>query len=309
VQVRHGILAVHTLNRAAPSEMPGLWSETSWLDAWQSTSLDVAMPVAVLHASTDNTWYYVRSEIAFGWVPARNVALADRRDLARYDSAKDFIVATGHTVPVYADNAFTVQITDLYLGSRVKLDRSTGAGYQVSMPFRGPDGSFQTVPGWVKPDATVYVGYQSFTQRNVIETFFRLLYRPYGWADSNHEWDCCGATRVVLRTFGIKTGRWTSFELHATDHVHTFKRETPKERKTAILDTCAPGACLVGNAGHICLYIGEVDGRYYVIHQGGYSYNDADGIRRHFRRVNVNDMELEGGSNIADFTEITELKP
>ncbi|HUT63171.1 MAG TPA: SH3 domain-containing protein [Anaerolineae bacterium] len=306
---QYGILIKHTLNRVLPTHQAAYSSATSWLDMLQSTSLDVAMPVAVLHTSKDNDWYYVRSEIAFGWVPAENVAIGSPKVLRDYVTAKDFIVATTYKVPVYADKEFKSFIADIYIGSRIKLLGKTTSGYNVLMPFRKMDGTFDTVSAWVKPDARVSVGNQPFTQRTIIDTFFTLLYRPYGWADSHHEFDCCGSIRVLLRTFGIVTGRWTSFELHATDHVIAFPRKTPNEKKYELLKQCEPGICLVGNAGHINLYLGEVDGRHYVIHQGGYSYTGEDGTRLHFRRVNVNDTELEGGSNISSWTEITTLKP
>ena len=141
-------------------------------------------------------------------------------------NAPDFIVATTHTVPVYGDAQFDTFMVDLYLGSRVTLAKKSVTGYEVVVPYRRPDGSFATATGWVKPDASVSVGYQSFTQRTVIATAFNMLYRPYSWADGLHEWDCCGMMREVLRTFGIKTGRWTSYELHATDHVISFPRKT-----------------------------------------------------------------------------------
>ncbi|MCD6307800.1 MAG: SH3 domain-containing protein, partial [Candidatus Latescibacteria bacterium] len=253
---RYGILVRHTLNRVLPTNEAAYGSPRSWLDALQSTSLDVAMPVAVLHSSKDNTWYYVRSEIAFGWVPAENVALGSAKDIRAYLDAKDFIVATEYNVPVYGTRDFNGFIENLFIGSRVKLANESSGGYRVEMPFRLSDGSFTTVSGWVKPGAKVSVGYQPFTQRNIITTMFNLLYRPYGWADSNHEFDCCGAIRVVLRTFGIKTGRWTSFELHATDHVIAFPRKTPVEKKYELIKGCDPGICLVGNAGHISMYIG-----------------------------------------------------
>ena len=88
-----------------------------------------------------------------------------------------------------------------------------------------------------------------------------------------------------------------------------FPRDTPKEKKYELLDGCEPGICLVGDGGHISMYLGEVDGRHYVIHQSGYSYTDENGDRLNVKRVNVNDTELEGGSNIEKWTEITTLKP
>jgi hypothetical protein len=267
------------------------------------------MPVAILHASKDKTWLYVRSEIAFGWVPAEHVAIGSAKDLKQYDDSRDILVALEYNVPVYGDRNFESFIVNLFIGSKVKLIKNSASGYTVLIPFRNPDASFTTAEGWIKKDAKVSVGYQPFTQRNIISTMFNMLYRPYGWADSNHEYDCCGAIRVVLRTFGIKTGRWTSFELHATPHVTAFTRKTEKEKKYELLKGREPGITLVGNSGHICMYLGEVEGRHYVIHQGGYSYKGEDGVTYHFRRVNVNDTELEGGSNITGWTEISTIQP
>ncbi len=309
VTPKYGILVQQTLNRAVPTNQAGYGSPRSWLDEFQSTSLDLAMPVAILHASKDGRWLYVRSEIAFGWVPAENVAIGSAVELQRYDAAKDILVGLDYTVPVYGDPGFQRFQVDLYIGSKVKLVGNTAAGYNVLVPVRKPDGSFAAAEGWVKKDARVSVGYQPFTRRNMISTMFTLLYRPYGWADSNHEYDCCGSLRVVLRTFGIKTGRWTSFELHATPHVIAFDRKTDKAKKYELLKGSDPGITLVGNSGHICMYLGEVDGRHYVIHQGGYSYKGDDGVTYHFRRVNVNDTELEGGSNIGGWSEISTIRP
>ena len=306
---KYGILVKQTLNRAAPTNQAGYGNPRSWLDEFQSTSLDLAMPVAILHASKDKTWLYVRSEIAFGWVPAEHVAIGSAKDLKQYDDSRDILVALEYNVPVYGDRNFGSFIVNLFIGSKVKLIKNSASGYTVLIPFRNPDASFTTAEGWIKKDAKVSVGYQPFTQRNIISTMFNMLYRPYGWADSNHEYDCCGAIRVVLRTFGIKTGRWTSFELHATPHVTAFTRKTEKEKKYELLKGREPGITLVGNSGHICMYLGEVEGRHYVIHQGGYSYKGEDGVTYHFRRVNVNDTELEGGSNITGWTEISTIQP
>ena len=57
------------------------------------------------------------------------------------------------------------------------------------------------------------------------------------------------------------------------------------------------------------MYLGKVDGNYYVIHQSGYSYHDDQGTELRVGRVIVNDTELEGGSNIERFTEISTFKP
>jgi hypothetical protein len=306
---RYGILVAHTLNRVLPSNEVMYGSPDGWTDSNQSTALDTFSPVAVLHASPNADWYYVRSELAFGWIPAGNVAFGSPKEIEQYTNSKDFIVSLVHKVPVYSDKEFKNFATDLYMGEKAKLTKKTSEGYQVVIPSRKGNASLEFITAWVKPDAKVNVGYQAYTQRNVLNTIFSLLYRPYGWADQSNERDCCGTQKAVLRTCGILTGRWTSHELHSSDHVYAFPRNTPKEVKYKYLDTCESGITLIGNAGHIIMYLGKVDDKYFVIHQGGYGYTDDKGVRRPYERVNVNDSELEGGSNVNGWTEITEMKP
>ena len=306
---KYGILVKQTLNRALPTNQGGYGDPNGWHDQFQSTSLDLAMPVAILHSSTDKTWLYVRSEIAFGWIPAENVATGSVKELQKYTDSKDILVACEYNVPVYSENTFETFIENLYIGSYVKLIKSTSSGYNVLLPVRKSDGSFATASGWVKKDAKASVGFQPYTQRNAINTMFSLLYRPYGWADCQHEYDCCGSQRVVFRTFGIKMGRWTSFELHSTPHVIAFDAKTPLEKKYELLKGREPGITLVGDRNHIAMYLGDVNGQHFVIHQSGYSYKGDDGKTYQYNRVNVNDTELDGGSNIKGYTEISTIKP
>jgi len=300
----YGILTAYTLNRILPTNLPALGGACGWLDLMQSASFDYGTPVAVLHASADIDWYYVRGETAFGWVPASQVAFGTPAEIGKLAYSDNFIVVTEHKIPLYANKAFSAFITDVYMGSRLALRKKDASGYEVLVPYRNADGSLTTVSGWVKPDADVTIGYQPFTQRNILNTIFNLLYRPYGWADSNYERDCCGTIRAVYKTFGIFLPRWTTHQLHSGVRVLAFPENTPKERKYQLLDSCEPAVSLVGNQGHICMYLGKVDGTYYVIHQSGYSYHTDNGTEMMVRRVNVNDTELEGGSNIDSWTEI-----
>ena len=307
---RYGIIAVHSMNRILPTDEKAYGRTDQWyIRGLQVTSSDVAMPVAVLHESKDKDWYYVRSEIAFGWVKAVNVAIGSPEEIRDYVNARDFIVALTHKIPVYSSNKFDSFVTHLYMGSRFKLVEKTNQGYHVLLPFRKPDGFLEIVDGWVKPDANVSIGYQPFTQRNIINNLFNLLYSPYSWNDADHEWNCCGYTRVVLRTFGILAGNWPAFQIHYTNHVVVFPADTPREEKYKHLEKCDPGLTLVGHDGHINVYLGKVNGSYYVIHMGGYDYTAEDGTVMMFRRVNVNDTELEGSYNIDNWTKISPMRP
>jgi hypothetical protein len=176
------------------------------------------------------------------------------------------------------------------------------------MPFRKADGRLETAVGWLRPEADVTVGFQPYTQANVIRTMFRLLNRPYGWADSEHDRDCCGSIRTVLKTFGIITPRWTTHELHYTDHVYAFPRTLANEKKYELVSKCEPGITMIGHGGHIIMYLGAVDGAHFVIHSNGYSYSDETTEYR-IARVGITDTEIDGGSKVDTWTEISVFKP
>lgn len=309
VKPRYGILVRNTFNRVVPTNEKVYTSQFGWLDMFQNADLDEGMPVAILHVSKNGDWYYVKSEYAFGWVSADNVAEGSVQEIKRLAEPDNFIVALAHKVPVYAGGDFKIWIMDLYQGSRLPLVKKSSSGYEVRVPYRQADGSLKAVTGWVKPGADVNIGFQEYTQRNVITTIFRLLNRPYGWVGTDHERDCVGAIKSVFGTFGIFVPRWTTFELYYSDHVTSFPANTPKEVKYRYLDQCEPGITVCGFNWHVVLYLGEVDGVHYVIHQNGYSYHDAEGNEVRVGRVSVNHSELEGGADIARWTELSVFKP
>jgi hypothetical protein len=309
VEPRTGILVEHTLNRAAPIATPAHNAQFGWLDMFAIGSFETGAPVAVLHTSADGAWHYIRAEFMYGWVPAVSVAFAPPRNIRRLAESDRFIVVLPHKLSVFGDRERRTILAEVYQGTRLVIASRTADGYRVLVPFRKPDGSLLAAEGWVAPDADVSVGYQPFTQANVIRTMFRLLNRPYGWHDSYHERDCCGAIRTVLKTFGIITPRGTTHELHSSDHVICFTKETPREVKYRQLDTCEPAITMCGFTGHIVMYLGKVDGSYFVIHSNGYSYHDADGTEVKIARVGVCDTEIEGGSNIGEWTELATFKP
>ncbi|MFA6472848.1 MAG: hypothetical protein WCU00_12490, partial [Candidatus Latescibacterota bacterium] len=97
--------------------------------------------------------------------------------------------------------------------------------------------------------------------------------------------------------------------LHNASRVFAFPKGTPKDFLYRTLDACPPGITLCGQRAHVVMYLGKVDGVSYVIHSNGYSYHDKDGAEIRIARVDVNDTEMEGGSFIGDWTEISVLKP
>ncbi len=309
VRPEYGILVRHTLHRIMPTNEQTFWSQNAWQDLFQVTGLETGEPVAILHRSKRGDWLYVRTTMSFGWVPRDNVAVASAARVREIVDARSFLMSLDHRAPVYRDRARTDWVNDLFMGAKIPLAEKTAAGYRVRVPVRGSDGKLEVIDGWVASDAAVSAGYQPFTRRNMIETSFRVLGRPYGWAGSCHERSCSELVRTVLKTFGIRVARGMLMEINYADTVYSMKESTPPAEKYRVLDSCGAGATLCGSRQHIVIYLGKVDGRHYVIHSNGYSYHDPDGTEIRVGRVSVNDMELEGGSDIRTITDISTFSP
>jgi len=282
----------HTTARLYPTAEPA-YRMRGYLDDNSITSLDIGMPVAVLHASKTGDYLFVMSPIAWGWVPARDIAYGNAGEIGRYARRRRFVVAVDHRVPCYSDRWCAVYQGSLSMGERVALKEKTERGFLVEVPVRRHDGWLAFEDGWIRSDAAVHEGWLPYTQRNVIATAFRLLGRPYGWHDSWNERDCGGIMRVIFNCFGFTLPRYWSYEQLCTDHATHVGEIRDVAEKNRMLSGMPAGITFTGTTGHIGLYLGSVDGKPYAIHQCGWNY-ERDGKEYKMARVVVSDYENIG---------------
>jgi len=295
IRPRKAVLVRHSSARLYPTAEPG-YRMRNYLDDINVTSLDIGMPVAVLHVSKTGDYFFVMSPIAWGWVPAQDVAFGPEKKIRIFQEADTFIVITGHREPFYADEKCTIIAGTLSMGERLPLKKNTGEALCVSVPVRNFDGSLAVKKGWIRRSEYVHEGWLPYTQRNVIETAFRLLGRPYGWHDSWGERDCGGIMRVIFNCFGFTLPRYWSFQQLCTDNAvyvgdRTDRADTAE--KASQLCSLPAGITLTGTTGHIGLYVGNVDGKPYAIHQCGWNYTEGD-TEYKMARVVVSDYESVG---------------
>ncbi len=292
IRPRTGMIVRHTSVRLYPTAESG-FAMRNYLDDINATSLDIGMPVAVLHSSRAGDFHFVMSPIAWGWVSAADIAFAPASKINTFRGSKDFIVIMEHRCPFFTDSGYSAHAGYLYMGEKLPMDGRTADGYRVLVPVREYDGSLSLRKGHVRAGETVSEGYPAYTPRNVITTAFRLLGRPYGWHDSWDERDCGGILRVVFNCFGITLPRYWSFEQLHSDHATYVGDITDMGEKARKLGTMPAGITLTGSTGHIGLYLGSVDGKPYSIHQCGWNYKEGD-VEYKMARVVVSDYEHIG---------------
>ncbi len=291
VQRRFGITVKRGNLRLFPTSIPG-YSDTVWeIDYFQPGGIYGAYPVSIIYKSVDGNFLYVESAIGRGWIAAGDIAVAEREEIRMLTEDTDFLMATGHKVPIYGDSSFKSFIRYFYFSSTIPLVKHDRKGYVVKIPYRKTDGSLGVANGYVKPGADVHIGYLPYTKRNVITQIFKLLNQPYGWGEILNNRDCSGTMRVLLRCFGIIAGKGPSFILSASDHRVYINPDLSVEEKMAEVAKIEPVITMAGTDGHIVLYLGKAhNGKLYFIHQGGWGYDEGD---QHFivNRVTVNSAE------------------
>ncbi|MFC1607745.1 SH3 domain-containing protein [Candidatus Latescibacterota bacterium] len=289
IERRFGIFVNHINVRIFPTDVPG-YSDTQWeLDYFQSTGTCLGNPVAVLHQSTDGEFLYVESPITRGWVSTTDVAFADRDDISALTEDTNVLMAAEHTVPVYSDPSCRNFSRYMYMSATMPYIGRNGDGYIVKMANRLNDGSLGLTNGYIRPGADVHIGRLSYTKRNIINQLFKLLNKPYGFHDQDNKRSCAGTMRILLRCFGIITGRTPSFLLSAPDEQFYMNPGLSTDLKIAEADKLEPVITMAGNAFHIVLYLGKArNGELYFMHQAGWGYDDDDGRHLIVNRTSLN---------------------
>jgi len=293
---RFGLVVNHTNVRQYPTSVPGYHDIGVMLDRFQITDLHIGYPVAVLHESADGDFLLAETPLAVGWIPAADVALADRETVRSMAYPKKFLMGCADKVPVYGDAARKNFARFLHMSETMPLaggaavsGAAPSGGYTVRMGYRTPDGSLGIAAGYLKPDADVHEGWLPYTKRTVLTQMFKLLNTPYGWHGQDNKRDCVGTLRVVFRCAGLETGRAIS---RASDNRVPVDPKLSDTEKTAIVSGIEPVITVASNPGHTALLLGKArNGKLYFMHQGGWGYKNEKGEKLIVNRVSINCVE------------------
>ncbi len=269
-------------------------------DQLQFTLLKLWTPVAIYHTSSDGRWYYVQATYSRGWVKAKDIAVfSSREKLRSFIKSGDILVVTGESTPIYDAADFSAVIQRPSMGTVLPLSRETSNAYVVWMPVRGGDGGAILEEAYVSVQSDASVGFLPYTQRNVIRQAFKLLGARYGWGGTYGGRDCSGFTHDVFLTVGIDMPRSSQGQGFIGIQYSQFEPFEYAEAKTQFLQEALPGVTLLRMPHHQMLYLGEENGKFYVIHSTWaerISYTSDEKIR--INQVVVSDLSLNGNSRI-----------
>jgi hypothetical protein len=189
-----------------------------------------------------------------------------------YDEAKERIVTTGSFINVYGDPSLQQVVFLSQMGNSFPIlnppciTERNDSYYLIKIPFRETDGQLTFRKGFIPRNGDVHFGFLPYTQENVGRQAFKMLHQPYGWGEMFGARDCSRFIMDLFNTFGILMPRNSKHQAMIGKSLGEIEGKEIKE-KQKVLDQAVPLATLLRLPGHIMLYLGKENGRYYVIHQ------------------------------------------
>lgn len=305
--VRYAVAVERTTLQVFPSANP-IWDDPADHDFnYQYLSaVQVNDPMLIYSTSRDGKYYLARSRDCSGWIPAQDVALCKNRAewLAAWDlPAEKLLVVYGNKE--YTDESFTAPETArrmLAQGTKLELvtdlapdqlvnNRSAYHNYVVYLPVRLKDGSYEKRMALIPETAKVSVGYLPLTEKNIAMVMLNNLGDAYGWGGMMDVEDCSGLVRTVYACFGLEIGRNGNWQWNMNMEKIDMANMSVEEKRL-ILDEMPIGSALCF-PGHEVMYLGKVDGKYYVISTVSSIMSPDTGKRLRTRDVMINTLDVK----------------
>lgn len=287
------------------------------IDRFQESALFPGTPVVVTHQSADGEWLFVVSPRYAAWIEADAVAEGTRDQVFEYVDQAPYRVVTGDKV----ETVFTreqPQLSELQLDMGVRvpladvpLDETVNGQHPytswiLELPVRGDDGRLAFAPALLQKKEDSAADYLPLTRANLIRQAFRFLGERYGWGHSYNGRDCSGFVSEIYRSMGVQIPRNTSAQSvsPAFGRVHFDDASTRAERMAAV--AAMDVGDLIYIPGHVMMYVGDIDGMPYVIHDtngGGYLGADGEIHSLHLNAVSLTPLLPLRGSKDHDYVD------
>lgn len=291
----------------------------SFYDESLNSSVLMNEPVIVLHQTADATWYYVMTSYCCGWVPVTNIAFCHSyEEWNKYRNPEDFIIV--------AENKFNLDYdfmndriseVEVSMGTKLQLvpvseyskseeGREAFDNYIVRIPDRSQGGFLMFHNAYIPLRHSVSLGYVPYTRENLLKIAFTSLGERYGWAGMFDARDASQFVMELYRCFGFDLPRATPALLPMNAPTIDMT-DMSVEHKKSILKYTPAGSILL-MPGFAMIYLGEVDGKYYVISSSGENIYSTSSKVMQTQGVSVYDLDTKRKNGVSLIDAITKIK-
>lgn len=275
VTARYGVTVKRVLMRTWPSQA-GSFSKPSdrRIDYFVETAAYPAEPVVVYHTSADGQWLFAGIYNYRAWIPADAVAFCTREELNALRTYPDKLIVIG--AKIFTPKAEDSRISEIQLdmGVALPLAAKDEREYTVRFPARDSSGRLEYVGLKLPISSDLSEGYLNYTTANVLTQAFKFLGEPYGWGGMNNARDCSAFLLDNYRTFSIRLPRNSDQQEQVRGAIKLEGKD--RAERLRILESLRPGSTLY-MPGHAMMYLGEYEGRHYIIHDVTSVYEKGQG--------------------------------
>ena len=258
LNIKKGIVVKRTNLRSFPTNISFYDKKNvKDFDRLQETELLVNTPVLIIHQSLDNLWYFVISPTYFGWVLQSDIAYATDDDYNYFIKTNSFGIITKPSL--------NVNNTILDMSVKLPLVKVNKDSFALMMPIKGNNDYVERKEITISSD-NVSLGYLPYTKGNVYKLANDYINTPYSWGGKDKGVDCSSFISNLYRTFGFIFPRNTSSQNSSVGIVTNLTSKSDTE-KLNMIDGTNPSLLYMN--GHVMLYIGMENSKYYIIHASG----------------------------------------
>ena len=318
--VLYGIATKRTELRALPSSEALLDSPSDPdTDNQFLVGIRVNEPLVITSKSKDGKYYLAKNVCCSGWIPSECVAVC--KDKEEWLSAWD--IDTEEALVVWGDKVYTeysnvgkeTSETMLTMGTVLELAKDVNPNdlidlraaynnYVVWMPVRNEDGTYSKKLTLISESESVSEGYLSLTKENIAKVAFSALGNVYGWGGSLHSEDCSGYMRNIYKCFGFELARNTTWQT-SMPMAKIDMKNMAKEERMKILEGLPFGTILYFS-GHEMMYLGNENGKYYIISAVGTMMQPENPkVRQRICSVAINTLDVKRANGNSWLEELT----
>jgi cell wall-associated NlpC family hydrolase len=254
---RPAITVRNTACRAFPTARPFFLDprkagEGYPFDYLQSSALWTGTPVLVTHESLDGAWLFVETGFVYGWVPAQDVAWADKAFRAAYQTGRYAALLYDEVTLRDKGGEFLAQT---HLGGVFPVAGESGHDIQILVPVRGADGVAHARTARVSTELAA-IKPLPLQPARIAELANRMLGQPYGWGGLYENRDCSATLRDLFTPFGVWLPRNSAEQARSGGSFQDLAPLSRTEKRERILRQGVPFYTLIWLKGHIGLYLG-----------------------------------------------------
>ncbi len=319
-EIRYGICVRRSDVRAYPTDLiiaddPG----DNDFDNVQISAVRLGEPVIIQGTSEDGGFYCCKTSCVSGWIPSEDIAIC--KDKTEWLNAWDFpedeaMVVTSSKVRLEDSNT-SPELSGLIMTMGTVLrkvdpdeyednitNRSVYYNHPVWIPGRNEDGMYERHQALVSVHNGISDGFLPLTTKNILEQSYQMLGDAYGWGGMLSSSDCSSYVRDVYKCFGLELPRNTNWQ--AAMPVEKYDLSIAEEAdKKGLLDEL-PAGTLLFFKGHEMIYLGQEDGKYYVISSTSSMMEPEGEEKARIRSVIINTLDAKranGNTWIGDIYE------